>query len=314
MVGDVRASTTILGGPVQREFRVMGCRSFVVVHGGDDRLLDVAEARLRELESWWSRFLDDSDITRANRAAGQPVVVHEDTLAVVARAVMAWRQTEGRFDITMLPALLQHGYTHSTTTHAAAPAVPGLRVGMSSMIAWDYGACTLTVPANAAIDLGGIGKGMAADIVGEELIEAGASGVVVNVGGDFVVLGSPSDDESWYVGIEDPRDPPAHIAVLRMQRGGMASSGTTIRHWQRADGSTAHHLIDPASLRPSESGVINATVLAADAATAEAFATAAMMLPGPAAMAMLERAQLAGLAVGTDGTVYTTSTLKDFAA
>lgn len=314
MIDDVRASATILGAAVQREFRVMGCRSFVVVHGGEPRLLDVAEARLRQLESWWSRFLDDSDITRANRAAGQPVVVHEDTLAVVARAVMAWRQTEGRFDITMLPALLQHGYTHSTTTHAAAPSVPGVRVGLSSMISWDYDASTLTVPANAAIDLGGIGKGMAADIVAEELIEAGATGVVVNVGGDFVVLGTPSDDESWYVGIEDPRNPPAHIAVLRMQCGGMASSGTTIRNWQRADGTTAHHLIDPTSLRPSESGVINATVLAADAATAEAFATAAMMLPGPAAVAMLERAQLAGLAVDADGNVYTTSTLKDFAA
>lgn len=314
MGSDVRASTTTHDGPVQREFKVMGCRSFVVVHGGDAGLLDVAEARLRQLESWWSRFLADSDITLANQAAGQPVVVHEDTLAIVARAVMAWRQTDGRFDITMLPALLQHGYTHSTTTHAAAPAVPGLRVGLSSMLSWDYEASTLTVPANAAIDLGGIGKGMAADIVAEELIEAGANGVVVNVGGDFVVLGTPSDDESWYVGIEDPRNPPAHIAVLRMQCGGVASSGTTIRNWQREDGSTAHHLIDPSSLRPSTSGVINATVLAADAATAEAFATAAMMLPGPAAVAMLERTQLAGLVVDADGNVYTTSTLKDFAA
>jgi len=314
MSGDVRASTSLAGGPVQREFRVMGCRSFVVVHGGDERLLDVAEARLRELESWWSRFLDDSDITRANRAAGQPVVVHDDTLAVVARAVLAWRQTEGRFDITMLPALLQQGYTHSTTTHAAAPSVPGLRVGMSSMIAWDYDASTLTVPANAAIDLGGIGKGMAADIVAEELIEAGATGVVVNVGGDFVVLGTPSDDASWYVGIEDPRNPPAHVAVLRLQAGGMASSGTTIRNWQGADGTTAHHLIDPTSLRPSASGIMNATVLAADAATAEAFATAAMMMAGPEAMAMLDATGLAGLAVGDDGTVHTSSRLKDFSA
>jgi thiamine biosynthesis lipoprotein len=314
MSGDVRTATSLAGGSVQREFRVMGCRSFVVVHGGDERLLDTAEARLRELESWWSRFLDDSDITRANRAAGRPVVVHEDTLAVVARSVLAWRQTEGRFDITMLPALLQQGYTHSTTTHAAAPSVPGLRVGMSSMISWDYDASTLTVPANAAIDLGGIGKGMAADIVAEELIEAGATGVVVNVGGDFVVLGTPSEDASWYVGIEDPRNPPAHVAVLRLQTGGMASSGTTIRNWQRPDGTTAHHLIDPTSLRPSASGVMNATVLAADAATAEAFATAAMMLPGPEAMAMLDTAGLAGLAVGDDGTVYTSSRLKDFSA
>ena len=313
MTIEARQTATGRRVAVQREFKVMGCRSFVVVHGGDEAMLDMAQARLRQLESWWSRFLDDSDVTLANRSVGLPVVVHEDTLAVVSRAVLAWRQTDGRFDITVLPALLQHGYTHSTTTHAAAPSIPGSRVGFSAMIAWDYAASTLTVPANTAIDLGGIGKGMAADIVAEELIEAGATGVVVNVGGDLVVLGTPDDDESWYMGIEDPRHPPDHVAVLRMKCGAMASSGTTIRNWRRPDGTTAHHLIDPCSLDPTTSGLINATVLAADAATAEVFATSAMMLAGPAAIAMLERVGLAGLAVDSGGVVYTTSTLKEFA-
>ncbi len=312
MSTEVSPEVTGRRAAVQREFKVMGCRSFVVVHGGDEAMLDTAEARLRELESWWSRFLDDSDITRANRSAGTPVSVHEDTLAVVSRAVLAWRQTSGRFDITVLPALLQHGYTHSSVTHSPAPLVLGERVGFSAMISWDYAASTLTVPANTAIDLGGIGKGMAADIVAEELIEAGATGAVVNVGGDLVVLGTPDDDESWYMGIEDPRNPPEHVAVLRMQCGAMASSGTTIRHWTRPDGTTAHHLIDPFSQRPTDSGLINATVLAADAATAEVFATSAMMLPAPAALEMLEQSGLAGLMVDNEGVVHATSTLKDF--
>ena len=103
MSTEVSPEVTGRRAAVQREFKVMGCRSFVVVHGGDEAMLDTAEARLRELESWWSRFLDDSDITRANRSAGTPVSVHEDTLAVVSRAVLAWRQTSGRFDITVLP-------------------------------------------------------------------------------------------------------------------------------------------------------------------------------------------------------------------
>lgn len=312
MVTEVNPEVAGRQAVMQREFKVMGSRAFVVVHGGDVTMLDTAEARLRQLEAWWSRFLDDSDITRANLSAGMPVKVHEDTLAVVARAVLAWRQTNGHFDITVLPALLQHGYTHSTVTHSPAPLIRGERVGFSAMISWDYAASTLTVPANAAIDLGGIGKGMAADIVAEELIEAGATGVVVNVGGDLVVLGTPDDDESWYMGIEDPRNPPEHVARLRMRCGAMASSGTTIRHWLRPDGTTAHHLIDPFSQRPTDSGVINATVLAADAATAEAFATSAMMLRAPAAVEMLEQLGLAGLLVDSDGVVHTTSTLKDF--
>jgi thiamine biosynthesis lipoprotein len=300
--------------PLQREFRVMGSRAFVVVHGGSLAMLDLAEARLRQLESWWSRFRDDSDITLANQAAGRPVVVHGDTLAVVARALDAWRQTNGRFDITTLPALLAHGYTHSTVTHSAAPAVAGSRIGTSALVITDYTSSTLTVPAMSAIDLGGIGKGFAADIVAEEMIEAGATGALVNIGGDLVVLGRPSDDTSWYVGIEDPRNPPDHVATLRLECGGLATSGTTIRKWTQADGTAAHHLIDPANAAPSTAGVVTATVLAADAATAEVFATAAMMLPGPQAMAMLDAVHLAGLAVDSSGQVFETSTLREFRA
>lgn len=305
-------STAVSALPLQRNLRVMGCSSYIVVHGGTIAMLDQAEARLRQLESWWSRFQSTSDITRANLAHGEPVEVHPDTLAVVSRALDAWRQTDGRFDITVLPALLAHGYTHSTVTHTAAPAIPGMRVGMSAMVRVDYDSSTLTVPVLSAIDLGGIGKGMAADIVAEELVEAGATGALVNVGGDLAVQGVPLDDTSWFLGIEDPRNPPHHVAMLRVQAGGIATSGTTIRRWVTDAGADAHHLIDPSHGAPSTSGVVTATVLAGDAATAEVFSTAAMMLPGEEAMAMLERVHLAGLAVDDQGTVFTTTTLKDF--
>lgn len=305
--------STVTNASVQRAFRVMGSATHVVVHGGDESMLDLAEARLRELESWWSRFLDDSDITIANRAAGTPVVAHPDTLAVVARALDAWRQTEGRFDITVLPALLQAGYTHSAIDHhGLAPAVPGNRVGMSAWVKVDYDASTLTVPPMSAIDLGGIGKGFAADIVAEELWEHGATGALVNVGGDLRVVGTPADDQSWFLGIENPMDPPNHVAYLRLESGGLATSGTTVHTWANADGTRAHHLIDPTSGRPANHQILTATVLAADAATAEAFATSAMMMPAHEAVAMLDRAALAGLVVTTDGVAHRSSTMQAF--
>ena len=298
--------------PLQRDFRVMGCQAHIVVHGGTAAMLDVAEQRLRQLESLWSRFLEDSDITRANQANGRAVHAHQDTLAVVSRALVAWRQTEGRFDITTLPALLEHGYTHSATTHVAAPSVHGTRVGLSAWVKVDYDNSTLTVPATTAIDLGGIGKGFAADIVAEELIEAGALGALVNLGGDLVVLGHPANETSWYLGIEDPSNPPSHVAFLRLETGGVATSGTTVRRWTTADGGVAHHLIDPSHVKPSSTTLLTATVIAVDAATAETFATAAMMLDGPAAIAMLDGVGLAGLVVSAAGQVLRTDTLKCF--
>lgn len=296
----------------ERSFKVMGTDAYLVVHGGTDALLDLAEARLRQLESLWSRFLPDSDVTRANQAAGRPVVVHPDTLAVVARSIDAWRYTQGWFDITVLPALLASGYTQSMVDNAAAPTVPGRRVGMTSMVQVDYDAGTLTVPATSAIDLGGIGKGMAADIVAEELVEQGATGVVVNIGGDLVVLGTPANELSWTIGIEHPLDPPSQVAQLSVDHGGVATSGVAARHWTTVDGRFAHHLIDPVRGVPSTTHTVSVTVLAADGATAESFSTAAMMVEAPAAVAVLESFGLAGLLVTDDGQVFRTSTLKDF--
>lgn len=304
--------TTAASQPLRRDFRVMGSQAHIVVHGGTATMIDAAEQRLHQLEALWSRFRDSSDITRANQAAGHPVHVHQDTLAVVSRALDAWRQTDGLFDITILPALIDHGYTHSATTRAPAPAVPGRRVGQSNWIEVDYDKSTLRVPGTTAIDLGGIGKGFAADIVAESLIEAGAQGALVNIGGDLVVLGTPSDDTSWYVGIEDPHNAPNHIAYLRLGCGGMATSGTTIRRWSTPTGGLAHHLIDPRRLQPSATSLLTATIIAADATTAEAFATAAMMLDGAEALAMLENAGLAGVLVSTDGRVLRTNTMSDF--
>jgi len=297
-----------------RDLTIMGGRGHLVVHGGDERLLDEGEARLRDLESKWSRFRPDSDITRANHAAGIPVEVSGDTIAVVQRALDGWRQTDGRFDITMLPALVEIGYTHSALSAVAAPTVPGRIVGLSGMVMVDPARSTITAPATSAIDLGGIGKGFAADLVADELIAAGAAGVLVNLGGDLAVRGLPSDDTSWYLGIEQPSAPPKHVVVLRVISGGIATSGTTVRRWTTPDGRLRHHLIDPTTAQPAVTETLTATVLAADCATAEVYATAAMLLDARAAVAMLDRVGLAGLVVGSDGGVHRSATLGAFIA
>lgn len=298
-----------------REVRAMGGRAHIVVHGGTPAQLDRAAARLAELERRWSRFVESSDVTRANRAGGAPVVVDEDTLAVVARALDAWRQTEGRFDITVLPALVAAGYRNSVVDGSAAPPVSEDRAGRGepTAVVVDYAARTLAVPVGTAIDLGAIGKGFAADVVAEELVEDGALGALVNVGGDLRVAGRPTDGDVWRVGIADPRPgATGHVACVRLGAGGVATSGTTVRRWQRDDGTTAHHVIDPRTGRPASTSVVTATVLAGDAATAEVYATMAMLLEPAVAVAELELAGLAGLLVDSRGETHGTPSLDAF--
>ena len=310
------ATSAATHGVATRDLTVMGGRGHLIVHAEGalgDELLERGEARLRELEARWSRVVATSDITRANQAAGTEVAVHPDTIAVVQRALDGWRQTGGRFDATTLPALVDQGYTHSALSAAAAPPVPGRRIGTSAWVMVDTARATITLPAGSAIDLGGIGKGFAADLVAEELVAAGATAALVNLGGDLSMRGAPADGTGWYLGIEDPTAPPKHLAFLRVAVGGVATSGTTIRRWS-TDGEQRHHLIDPTTARPAATGVMTATVLAADAATAEVFATAAMLLPPTEATAMLDGVGLAGLVVGDDGSVHRTTTLGPFLA
>lgn len=298
---------------LEREVRSMGGRAHIVVHGGTADQLDRAVARLAELERRWSRFVETSDITRANRAGGAPVPADEDTLAVVARALDGWRQTGGRFDITVLPALLAAGYTDSVVDRAPAPLLAGGRIGASAAVVVDYAAGTLSVPPGTAIDLGAIGKGFAADVIAEELVEGGATGALVNVGGDLRVAGRPLDADAWRVGIADPRPGASgHVSCVRLASGGVATSGTTVRRWQRDDGSMAHHVIDPRTGRSADTEVATATVLAADAATAEVYATMAMLLDAATAMRELDGAGLAGLLVDVHGEVHRTVSMGGF--
>lgn len=315
MVASTVERTTPLAA-AQSCFRVMGCAAQVMITGGTGAQLESAEARLRELESRWSRFVADSDITRANRAAGTPVAVHTDTLVVVERAVDAWKQTRGRFDITVLPALVHHGYRHSASgpATALAPRVSEQIIGVSGDIVVDESNGTLTVPAGAAIDLGGIGKGFAADLVVGELIESGVRGALVNIGGDIAARGfAAPGDAPWEIGVEDPLEAPALICTVRFVEGAVATSGTTVRQWTTPSGATAHHLIDPTTARPATTSLLTASVIASDAATAEAFATAAMMADGPTAVELLERAGLAGMAITRDGRTHCTESWAAFA-
>jgi thiamine biosynthesis lipoprotein len=115
------------------------------------------------------------------------------------------------------------------------------------------------------------------------------------------------------LGVQDPFDTAAHRALLDVRRGGIATSGTAIRRWSTAAGETAHHLIDPRTAEPASTSLLTATVLAADAATAEVFATAAMVVgDGPAAVRLLDEVGLAGIMFASDGREHRSARLEDF--
>jgi len=269
----------------ERRFRVMGTDVHVLI-AGPERLADRAEQRLGDLERRWSRFRSDSEISRLNAAPGRTTRVSGDTTLLLRRAVEAWYLTAGLVDCCRLDALVAAGYDRSFDRlasrpdrhlHPAGGAAGPLGTGVPADLLIDDDAVTL--PIGMAVDAGGIGKGLAADLVGAELLDAGAEGACINVGGDLRVCGVGPDDGGWTLSIDHPRHGP--IAVIGLHDGAVASSTTLRRAW-RNGGTTAHHLIDPRTDRPSTSPVAFAAAITADGWQAEAMAKAVLLGGDPA--------------------------------
>jgi thiamine biosynthesis lipoprotein len=295
----------------------MSCSASVVVTAADPApLLDRAVRRVAELEERWSRFLVDSEITGLNAAAGEPRRCSADTVVLVEARVRAWHVTGGAFDPTLLGTLVELGYAASRDdvslrTSLAAGTVPR---GRPDRIQVDTQHGVVQLPAGTTLDPGGLGKGLAADLVVAELLDAGADGALVEIGGDLRVAGRPPEDEHWTVEIRSELGLPAeHVSLTE---GAVATSSSRLRTWASAD-EHRHHLIDPDTLRPtgggSEPAVIGCTVVAGTAAWAEAFTKVAFVDGRDAAIGTYDRLGLAARVTTEDGTVRPSHAWETFA-
>lgn len=166
----------------------------------------------------------------------------------------------------------------------------------------------VTLPAPVRLDLAGIGKGLAADLVATEVLAAGADGVLVNIGGDLRVMGTCPQPTGWTVVLD-------HLpgCALALAVGGLATSAITKQRWRRG-AATVHHVIDPATGLPAEHSAASATVIATRAVDAETLATAALLAGLDAGVELLAAHGASGVLVGRDGERRATLELMELVA
>jgi thiamine biosynthesis lipoprotein len=304
-------------GPMQLQvvddrFRAMGSDIHVIVVGGPRQLVGLARRRIEVLEQRWSRFRPDSEVSLLNATAGQPVVVSDDTFLLVTRAVDAWRLTGGGFDPTLLDALRRAGYDRNfedlvdSDEVSTVPSLSAVRPGVTDIV-FDDGSVML--PDGMGFDPGGIGKGLAADIVTALLMAEGADGVCVNMGGDLRVRGDSPTGRGWTLAIEHPSSS-TPIALVGLWDGAVATS-SVLRHVWRSAGRAQHHLLDPATGEPSTSDIALASVVAGDAWEAEVLAKAVLLRGTQRAFDLLD-GTTAALVVGHDGRVIASNSFAAF--
>ena len=301
--------TTALLAPTTAEstFRAMGTDVHVLVHahpGLAPLLVDLARERIEVLESSWSRFRAASELSLLNAAAGSgPVSVSPDLLLLVERMREAWLLTDGLFDPTIWESITRLGYDADFATVTSRTAAPAATIdvapapGMAGIVI-DHAASTVQLPRGIGLDPGAIGKGLAADVVADELRDLGAEGVLVNLGGDIAIRGRI--DASWCIGVEDERvraqSPNRLLTQLSFGDDqdaiAIATSTTLTRRWAQG---TRHHVIDPRTGDVARGDLTQATVLHEQAWRAEVLATAALLQDSASALAWLDDRGIAAL-------------------
>jgi thiamine biosynthesis lipoprotein len=263
----------------------MACRFEVTLAATDTAYIDAARAALDEadrIETLLTVFRPESELSRVNRRAAEGLPglddVDEELWALLVRASVLHGQTDGAFDITSTPISRCWGFLQREGTVPVDEAIASARalVGMSGL-RFEAPRRIGFVRPGVEINLNAIGKGYALDGMAAVLRRLGVSGALLS-GGRSSVLAVGGPPAGWPIDLESPQTRRPLLARVYLRDGALGTSGAG-QQFIVADGTRYGHVIDPRSGWPAR-GVLSASVITTDAATADALSTA-FLVGGP---------------------------------
>lgn len=277
----------------------------ITLYAPEEGLLDDIWAACGRYERLLSKTIADSDVDRINHSSGEPVQVDPETWEILRRAKEISRQSGGAFSVTIAPLTALWDFTGGTER------MPSEKERLAALPLVNDEAITLgedgtvTLPEGRIIDLGGIAKGYIADQIAA-MCRTRSLGAVISLGGNTYVTGSKPDGTAYRVGIQNPvSGRGAAAAVISMQDGTVVTSGIYERCFEK-DGVSYHHILDPKTGSSAMTDLASATVVGNDSMTADAVATACIVLGSGEALKLLAEMGLDGLLIGRDGTLWQT--------
>lgn len=242
----------------------------------DDSLL-AACREVARLEGLLSRFLPGSEISRVNRAAGvRSETVSPETYDVLAMAVEFSQCFPGCFDVTIAPLTRLWGNARESLV------APDERSIKDVLPLVDYRDLILDPRrmtaglrnAGQSVDLGGIGKGYAGDRIVQVFRNYGIPSAYSNLGGNVVTVGAKPDGSPWLIGIQHPREANGLLGSVSVVNQTVVTSGDYQRTYTDGQGKRHHHILDPVTGYPAESGLISVSVVADKSVAADILSTA----------------------------------------
>lgn len=273
----------------------------------DTALLEQTVELCAEYERLFSRTLPESEVYRLNHAGGQPVAVSADTLLLVQTAVAYSELTGGKYDITICPVVDLWDFTGD------APSLPAPTQLRQALAAVDYHNIvvqgnTIQLKNGAQIDLGSIAKGYIADRLAEFLAGQGVQSAIINLGGNIMTVGGKPSGEPFQIGIQKPFEQHSEtVGSVQIRGQSVVSSGIYERSFV-LDGTRYHHILDPATGYPADSGLVAVTVVSDHSMDGDALSTGLFLLGLTDGLALAERLPgVEAMFIAADGAEHRTS-------
>ena len=257
-----------------RDFFAMDTYMQITVYG-EKELTETAEKLIKDFDSRFSVAAEGGELYTLNKE-GAINGVSAEFYSMLECARILFERTNGAYDITSL-ALTE--LWNKCENEGRVPTSDEIKealkvVGMDKM---SFDKTRVVLGGVKGIDLGSIAKGYAGTLAMDKLKEDGASGGILNLGGNVTVFGKKPDGESFKVGITNPNNPSETCGYVELESGNVVTSGKYNRNF-KIGGRSYHHIIDARTGLPCENGVASVTVVCEDGMWADALSTALFLL------------------------------------
>lgn len=276
--------------------------------------LDAAAAQINETARLLDPEQEGSLVWTLNHSGGAQTEVPELLYHMLDTAGTVYARSGGALDLSVYPVVRTWGFIDQ------AYRVPSPDEIAAAMEGVDYAAvtfeqtgdtCFAAVPDGMEISFGSVAKGAMSDAVVDTLRENGVTSAVISLGGNVQTLGLRPDGSDWTVAVQDPHDTGTFLGTIAVGETAVVTSGSYQRYFEE-NGMVYHHIIDPATGYPAESGLLSATVVCPDGAMADCLSTAMFVLGEDGALDYWRTwGGFELLLVTTDGRVVLTDGLRD---
>lgn len=245
--------------------------------------VQAAVDEINRLDDLWSVGNSESEISILNENGS--IILSDETYTVVKEALELYDSTGGLFDITVYPLMVEWGFTTEDYKVPTDEKIKELlKLTGIDKINLDDETHQITLATGTQIDLGGIAKGYTSAKIMDIFSEYGIVSGLVSLGGNVQLYGTKVDGSDWRVGVENPDNTikalstSDYIGVVQISDKALITSGGYQRYFIDENGEKHHHIIDPRTGSPSNSGLISVTIVSDDGLLADGLSTSLFIM------------------------------------